>query len=202
MGPHQACIDCCTATIAAVLSQALLLQQCCWPPGPLGPGLCGSCVRFWLWGKMRSSVLFIWLLSCSRSELSSKHGVPEWLFWTWTGGGLPAGYPGAPCAFSQSWVQGWRLLVWFTRFKVSLTHRAQLQLQDPQCLQPLQYEPVTRGSWLSCSWLCSSSFYIASVVTKYVHRFWYLKYTEFQIACVTIGTHVFICDIHNAQYFL
>lgn len=121
MGPHQACINCCMATIAAVLSHALLLQQCCWPPGPLGLGLCGSCVRLWLWGKMRSSVLFIWLLSCSRSELSSKRGVPEWLFWTWTGGGLQAGDPGAPCTFSQSWVQGWRLLVWFTWFKVSLT---------------------------------------------------------------------------------
>lgn len=110
MGPHQACIICCTATIAALLSHALLLQQCCWPPGPRGPGVCGSCVRFWLWGKVRSSVFFIWLLSCSRSELSSKRGVPEWLFWTWTGGGLQAGDPRAPCTFSESWVQGWRVV--------------------------------------------------------------------------------------------
>lgn len=71
MGPHQACTNCRTATVAAALSHALL-QQCCCPPRPFGPGVCGSCVRLWLCGKMPSSVLCIWLKSCSRSELSSE----------------------------------------------------------------------------------------------------------------------------------
>lgn len=71
MGPHQACNNCRMAAVAAALSHALL-QQCCCPPRPFGPGVCGSCVRLWLCGKMPSSVPCIWLKSCSRSELSSE----------------------------------------------------------------------------------------------------------------------------------
>lgn len=124
MGPHQACNNCRMATVAAALSNALL-QQCCCPPGPFGPGVCGSCVKFWLWGKMPSSVLCIWLISCSRSELSSKLRVPEWLFWTWTGGGLEAGDLGVPCAFSVLGPGLRGLLVWFTQLKVSLSQSSQ-----------------------------------------------------------------------------
>lgn len=93
------------AAVAAALSHALL-QQCCCPPRPFGPGVCGSCVRLWLCGKMPSSVPCIWLKSCSRSELSSElsselnSGFPEQLFWSWTGEDSRLRNLGLLCFFS------------------------------------------------------------------------------------------------------
>lgn len=109
---------------SACLSHALL-QQCCCPP-PFGPGASRSSAAFRLCEDVFFGTLHLVgeILQSLRTQLWTQFRTkPSGFLSDFSGaeqGRTPGWWSGSSCAFSPlSGVRG--LLVWFTRFRVSLT---------------------------------------------------------------------------------